>query len=302
MAHREHFDAIVVGSGFGGAVTACRLAEADRRVLVLERGKAYPPGSFPRSPRGMSENLWDPSEGLQGMFDVWSFEGLEALVSSGLGGGSLIYANVLIRKDPKWFAGDEHEHWPIGYDDLEPHYERAERMLGASPYPLDRAPYDGTSKTLAFRGAAKDLDADWFLPNLAVTFAPEPGADPVPGEPIVEPRANLHGRTRQTCRLVGECDVGCNFGAKNSLDYTYLTAAWHAGADIRTRCEVRASSPVRAVATRCTTSSTRPRPPAARPTRARCRGARSRPTGSCWRPARSAPPTCCCVTARRCPR
>ena len=243
MAHPEHFDAIVVGSGFGGAVTACRLAEADRRVLVLERGKAYPPGSFPRSPRGMSENLWDPSKGLQGMFDVWSFEGLEALVSSGLGGGSLIYANVLIRKDPKWFAGDEHEHWPIGYDDLEPHYERAERMLGATPYPLDHAPYDGTSKTLAFRGAAKDLGADWFLPNLAVTFAPEPGADPVPGEPIVEPRANLHGRTRQTCRLVGECDVGCNFGAKNSLDYTYLTAAWHAGADIRTRCEVRGFEP-----------------------------------------------------------
>ena len=87
---QEHFDAVVVGSGFGGSVTAYRLAEAGHRVLVLERGKAYPPGSFPRSPLAMRDNMWDPSEGLHGMFDPWSFEGLEALVSSGLGGGSLI--------------------------------------------------------------------------------------------------------------------------------------------------------------------------------------------------------------------
>jgi cholesterol oxidase len=62
-AHEEHFDAVVVGSGFGGSVTAFRLAEAGMRVCLLERGKAYPPGSFPRSPWGTSRNLWDPSEG-----------------------------------------------------------------------------------------------------------------------------------------------------------------------------------------------------------------------------------------------
>jgi cholesterol oxidase len=243
----EHLDAVVVGSGFGGSVTAYRLAEAGQRVLVLERGKAYPPGSFPRSPLGLKNSLWDPSEGLHGMFDPWSFDGLEALVSSGLGGGSLIYANVLIRKDPKWFVREDpsvgYEHWPVTYDDLEPHYERAEAMLGATPYPFDRSPFDATSKTAAFKAAADELGADWFLPNLAVSFAPEAGAAPVPGEPIAEPRPNLHGRTRQTCRLVGECDIGCNFGAKNSLDYTYLSAAWHAGAEIRSRCEVRGFEP-----------------------------------------------------------
>ena len=154
---------------------------------------------------------------------------------------------MLIRKDPKWFvreeAGEGYEHWPITYEDLEPHYERAEAMLGATPYPFAEEPYRATSKTRAFKGAAEEVGAEWFLPNLAVTFASEPGADPIPGEPIRESRPNIHGRTRQTCRLVGECDFGCNFGSKNSLDYTYLTAASDAGAEIRTRSEVRGFEP-----------------------------------------------------------
>jgi cholesterol oxidase len=239
---REHFEVAVVGSGFGGSVMAYRLAEDGRRVCLLERGKAYPPGSFPRSPRGMSKNFWDPSEGLHGMFDLWSFTGIDSLVSSGLGGGSLIYANVMIRKDEHWFVQDDgapgNEYWPLTRADLEPHYERAEEMLAVQRYPFEQEPYASTPKTVALKQTAERLGYDWTLPHLAITFANR-GSPAVPGEPIHETHSNLHGRTRYTCRLVGECNVGCNYGAKNSLDYTYLSQAKRLGAEIRTRCEVR---------------------------------------------------------------
>src|SRR4051812_34384513 len=82
LSSDTHFDVVIVGSGFGGSVMAYRLAEAGLRVCVLERGKAYPPGSFPRTPAGFAANFWDPSEGLYGMYDVWSFRGVESVVSS----------------------------------------------------------------------------------------------------------------------------------------------------------------------------------------------------------------------------
>ena len=239
---REHFEAVVVGSGFGGSVTAFRLADAGKRVCLLERGKPYPPGSFPRSPLGFSKNFWDPSEGLYGMFNVWRFSGIDALVSSGLGGGSLIYANVMIRKDEPWFVHEDGESWPVSRADLDPHYNRSEKMLGVQTYPFGSEPYASTRKTRAFEEAAKRLGYDWFLPHLAVTFANE-GEAPVPGEPIREEHTNLHGRTRYTCQLVGECDVGCNYGSKNSLDYTYLSAAAREGAELRSCCEVKAFRP-----------------------------------------------------------
>jgi cholesterol oxidase len=246
-----HVDAVIVGSGFGGSVAAYRLAAAGLSVVLLERGRAYPPGSFARSPAEMGRAFWDPSEGLHGLFDVWGFRGFESVVSSGLGGGSLIYANVLLRKDERWFVRESplpdggYETWPVTRADLEPHYDAVEQMLAATPYPLDRPAYSNTVKTLAMSEAASKLGMDWQLPPLAVSFAAEPGAEPAIGVPIIEREfGNLHGVPRRTCRLSGECDIGCNDGSKNTLDHTYLSAARHHGADLRTRCEVRAFRPL----------------------------------------------------------
>ncbi|MEU3745767.1 MULTISPECIES: GMC oxidoreductase [Streptomyces] len=238
------FDAVVVGSGFGGSVTAFRLAEARKSVCVLERGKPYPPGSFPRSPHEAAKNFWDPDSRLFGMYDMWSFSKLDALVCSGLGGGSLIYANVLIRKPESWFVHESfdggYEHWPVTRTDLEPHYQLVEDMLGAQRYPVHVTPYKDTPKTLAMEEAAAQLGLDWELPKLAVSF----GNPAAPGVPIEGGEDNYHRSPRYTCRLVGECDLGCNFGSKNSLDFTYLSAAEQLGADIRPHCEVFSFEPV----------------------------------------------------------
>ena len=244
--HVESVDAVVVGSGFGGSVSAFRMAERGRSVVVLERGRAWPPGSFARSPRAMARNFWDPSEGMQGLFDVWSFRGLEGLVSAGLGGGSLIYANVLLRKDEKWFVHDSpvpgggYENWPVTRAQLDPHYAAVEDVLGATRYP-----YTDTPKTQAMEDAARALGMDIQRPPLAVSFATGPDAEPVRRAQLPTPEfGNVHGLPRLTCRLCGECDLGCNDGSKNTLDHTYLSRAAAAGADLRTRHEVRGFMPL----------------------------------------------------------
>jgi cholesterol oxidase len=232
------FDAVVVGSGFGGSVMAYRLAKAKLDVCLLERGKPWPPGSFPRTPFQLSQGLWDPSNGRYGLYDVWSFGGLGALVSSGLGGGSLIYANVILEKPESWFDGGDGAEWPISYDDLWPHYEAVQPFLSPVPYPEYLR--CETPKTHAFYNAADSLALDPFYPPLAVTFA---DAGEEPGTPFGDPAENLHGAKRYTCRLVGECDIGCNFGSKNSLDFTFLSEAHRLGLEICCRHEVKAFEP-----------------------------------------------------------
>jgi len=249
MLEGERWHAVIVGSGFGGSVLAFRLAQAGLSVCLLERGKVYPPNSFPRSPFAVRNNFWDPSKGLYGLNNVWSFKGSAALVASGLGGGSLIYANVLIRKDKQWFDAS----WPITYADLEPHYERVERMMNVQRYPTHFKPYNQTNKTIEIQRAAECLGHKPIPLNLAVSFRTMPVTDPahpdeannppVVGEPICEQHRNLHDRTRYTCQLCGECDIGCNYGSKNTLDFNYLTEAKRYGAVIRPLSQVEAFAP-----------------------------------------------------------
>jgi cholesterol oxidase len=254
---RGHYDAVVIGSGFGGSVAAYHLIRnTDLRVLLLERGMPFPPGSFARTPRGMSRNFWDPSAGLHGLYEVWSFARARALVASGLGGGSLIYANVLLRKPPDTFGADVSngfEPWPVRSDDLVDEYRDAERMLTPNPLPDEyfRGPRseDGVPKTQQFFGAAAAAGLKPQLAPIAVTFRAAGGRGTTEGPAatgIPFGADNLHGRPRHTCTLVGECDLGCNQGAKNSLDYTYLDEFLKQGGDrarIFTCCEATAVEP-----------------------------------------------------------
>jgi cholesterol oxidase len=194
---QHDFDAVVVGSGFGGSVMAYRLAAAGMRVCVLERGRKYPPGSFARSPLELRGNFWNPKKGTYGLFDVWSFRNIESAVSAGVGGGSLIYANVLIRKDENWFVTDGRNGaspWPVTRKGLDPYYNLVENMLAPETFP---ATYFRGSKTAAMCEAAREMKIDvtdymhvdctkpqFYLPQLAITFA-NPGDPPRRGVPIL---------------------------------------------------------------------------------------------------------------------
>ncbi|MDT3680164.1 MAG: alpha/beta fold hydrolase [Burkholderiaceae bacterium] len=238
----EHFDAVVVGSGFGGSVIAHTLTEAGLHVCLLERGAAYPPGKFPRSPADTGRNFWDPSENLYGLFDIWSFRSSEAIVASGLGGGSLIYANVLMRRPPEWFDENRSKGaWPLSYEDLKPHYDAVEAVLQPQLFP-STSDYRTLPKVAAFREAAQRAGLEPVATPLGVAFANE-GEPPQPGAPLRETVANLHGAHRSTCRLCGECDIGCNSGSKNTLDLNYLSLAEKNGLVIRVMAEVRAFRP-----------------------------------------------------------
>lgn len=246
-SENERFDAIVIGSGFGGAVAAHRLAELGiEDVLVLERGMPYPPGSFRRTPWEMRDNIWNPATERFGLFELLKFTHVTAVLSSGLGGGSLIYANVMLRKPPETFAADEANgwrEWPITYADLEPGYEAVAEKLRPAEMPYNSY---FVPKTEAFKAALHEAGLKAADAPVAVTFAQRPDAPAQLGMPLLDRAGdvdtdNLHHRPRRTCALTGDCDFGCNEGAKNTLDFNFLSDFVRTGRgrkEIRTCCEV----------------------------------------------------------------
>ncbi len=221
---RTSYDAIVIGSGFGGGVAACRLAQAGLSVGVIERGRRYDINPFPR-------NWQDPADGWlwktgQGLFDIKPLQAMTVVQAAGLGGGSLIYANVHLRA-----PGDVFQHrWPAGYSRaaLDPYYDLVAYMLDIQP--ITKAPLGLPPKTQMMKAVAARLGrSDQFCyPNLAVDF----------GAPDAAHR-NKFGAEQKGCTFCGECDIGCNYHAKNTIDLNYLKVAADHGAEITTQCETR---------------------------------------------------------------
>lgn len=227
----EKFDAVVVGSGFGGAVLACRLAAAGRGVLVLERGRRWTVADYP----SVSNANWvwddDEPEKQNGWIDLRLFPRMAVAQGAGVGGGSLIYANVFIEAERSAFS----EGWPaeITYERLKDGYAKAGAMLATSQLP------DGQLSErfkLVRDAAAATGHRDRFGKlDLAVSFDPEYRYERTDPHSPAHARhfVNAHGRPQGTCVHCGNCDIGCPVQAKNTLDLNYLAEAERHGAEIR---------------------------------------------------------------------
>ena len=200
-------DVVIVGSGFGGAVTACRLAAAGRSVCVLERGRRWSAPEFPRSAGQVAGAFWDEGRS-HGFLEYLAFRRFDVIQGAGVGGGSLHYFNVNLPAPPTVLAGPA---WPavFGRVSLDPFYETARAVLGSAPLqpPDGRALPDRTSTFLAAGRRAG------YRPELV---------------PIA-----VHTGSERPCTYCGNCLFGCNDNAKNTLDRNYLALAERDGAEVR---------------------------------------------------------------------
>ncbi|WP_437594665.1 FAD-dependent oxidoreductase [Sorangium sp. So ce1000] len=220
--------AIVIGTGFGGAVSACRLAQAGFAVTVFERGRRYDQ-KVPEFPRGRLEQwLWEKTRGL---YDVRPIDQMRVVQSAGYGGGSLIYANVHLRAPAEVFARG----WPEGYsrEALDAYYDLVAYMLDIQP--ITRSPGGLPTKTRQMSEALAKLrrKEQLFYPPLAINFSDKPGLHP-----------NKFGVLQGGCVDCGDCTIGCVHRSKNTLDMNYLPVAERAGATMRTECEVTLIEPL----------------------------------------------------------
>ncbi len=215
------FDWIVIGSGFGGSVSALRLAEKGYSVAVLEAGKRWQPEDFPASNWSVRKFLWMPKLGCTGIQRLTLLDDVLVLSGAGVGGGSLVYANTLLVPPDSAF---DNAGWPRGKDwrtALAPHYQTAQRMLGVTEVPTD-FPAD-----LLLKRAAEAIGkGDTFRrQTVGVYFG-------TPGQPVADPYFGGQGPQRSGCNYCGGCMVGCRFGAKNTLDRNYLYFAEKLGVQI----------------------------------------------------------------------
>jgi cholesterol oxidase len=222
MARELDYDWLVVGSGFGGSVSALRLREKGYSVGVLESGRRFADDEFPRSTWDLRNYFWMPRLGMRGIFRMSTFKDVAIVSGAGVGGGSLGYANTLYRarrrfyEDPQWAELND---WEAA---LAPHYDEAERMLGVVAYDRDD-PADDLLREFAREIGVEDTYAKTRVGVLL---------DGTPGETVPDPFFGGAGPHRTVCERCGRCMIGCPVGAKNTLVKNYLWLAEHAGAHV----------------------------------------------------------------------
>ncbi|MDX1511525.1 MAG: GMC family oxidoreductase, partial [Nitriliruptorales bacterium] len=214
-------DVAIIGSGFGGSVSALRLTEKGYDVAVIEAGRRWTPDNMPRSDYDMRNYLWFPKLGMRGMMRMSLLRNVFILSGSAVGGGSVVYANTLYRPLERYWDDAQWAHISDWRDEYAAWYDQAERMLGVNPVPgITNA--DRLMQKVADRMGV----ADTFHPtNVGVWFG-------TPGERVADPYFGGEGPDRVGCIHCGGCMVGCRHEAKNSLDHNYLYLAEKNGAQV----------------------------------------------------------------------
>ncbi|SNY49764.1 GMC oxidoreductase [Paractinoplanes atraurantiacus] len=215
------YDVVIVGSGFGGSVSALRLAEKGYKVGVLEAGRRFTARTLPKSSWDLKNFLWAPKLGLRGMQRITLLKDIVVLSAAGVGGGSLVYANTLYRPPATFF---EDARWSGITDwaaELAPYYDQASRMLGVTEQPTM------TPSDVVIRDVAEEMGVGHTFRRTPVgVFFGEAGKS------VPDPFFGGAGPARTGCTQCGNCMIGCKVGAKNRLDVNYLYLAEQAGVTV----------------------------------------------------------------------
>ena len=221
------YDWLIIGSGFGGSVSALRLAEKGYRVGVLEQGNRYRDEEYASSTWQLRRWLWAPALGLRGIFQLTPFKDVFIASGAAVGGGSTVYANTLYRASPEFFANPQWRELNDWAAALQPHYDTAERMLGVVEVPRDS---DG-QQLLRDVGRQFGVEDTFRRTPVGVYFGKA-------GTTVPDPYFGGEGPERTGCTFCGACMVGCREGAKNTLLKNYLWFAEKRGAEIVPEREV----------------------------------------------------------------
>jgi cholesterol oxidase len=225
------FDWLVIGSGFGGSVSALRLSEKGHRVGVLECGRRFADHELPSSTADLKRYFWNPMLGMKGIFRLTTFKDVSVVSGCGVGGGSLGYANTLYVPPTKFFEDRQWADMNDWESALAPHYAEAQRMLGVVQNPHE----DPADQLLRELGEELGVGDSYKKTPVGVYFGE-------PGKTVSDPFFGGEGPDRTGCRMCGRCMVGCPHGSKNTLVKNYLYLAEKRGARViaeRTVIDVR---------------------------------------------------------------